>query len=367
MSGSDFSSPYASLMPADKLGLVFGSDASDEALFAQLKMGRELYRQLNSVGDVRDLEQRITHMITDWGFGDYAFVRLDALHRDHGHSVLVPKGLLSSYGGGEAFGSGLVLAGGAGDSGSKHAAMLHYFLSGLSAHQLNQFDGLYVLIVGIDATGCYIAPSGLPLGDRLLSICPPQQEGCNGACSVSAKAAATNGSGNGLGKAAGSAAGNGSGKPSGNGSANASGSGSADASGSGSADASGNGPNNGAAAGFCACLYQRALQQKVADKRQSIDWLATTIEGVGINKFGELFRAGEGDKAIRINPRPLRLLNTLAKYDVTLQEAAQLLHLSTDTVNKHVAAAKAALGTTTIAGTIWKAVQKGLIDGREGS
>ncbi|TQV69861.1 hypothetical protein FKG94_22170 [Exilibacterium tricleocarpae] len=106
------------------------------------------------------------------------------------------------------------------------------------------------------------------------------------------------------------------------------------------------------------------FRQHVANNQQTLDLLVNSIEGVGIKKFPQVFEANKKSTAAKINPRPLRLLNTLAKKDVTLRQAADLLHLSTDTINKHVAAAKTALGTTTIAGTVWKAIKEGLIDER---
>ena len=106
------------------------------------------------------------------------------------------------------------------------------------------------------------------------------------------------------------------------------------------------------------------FHQHVSANQQALDLLVNTIEGVGIRKFPDCFEANDNPTTAKINPRPLRLLNTLAKKDVTLRQAADLLHLSTDTINKHVAAAKTALGTSTIAGTVWKAVKEGLIDER---
>ena len=92
------------------------------------------------------------------------------------------------------------------------------------------------------------------------------------------------------------------------------------------------------------------FRQHVINNQQALDLLVNTIEGVGVKKFPQFFEAQTKNTTAKINPRPLRLLNTLAKQDVTLRQAADLLHLSTDTINKHVAAAKTALGTTTIAG-----------------
>ncbi|TQV69866.1 hypothetical protein FKG94_22195 [Exilibacterium tricleocarpae] len=105
-----------------------------------------------------------------------------------------------------------------------------------------------------------------------------------------------------------------------------------------------------------------AFHQRVENNQYALNLLATTIEAVGTSKFPTLFRHQNRGQANTITPRPLRLLNTLAKRDATLREAADRLCLSTDTINKHVAAAKATLGTNTLAGTLWQALQAGLID-----
>lgn len=63
-----------------------------------------------------------------------------------------------------------------------------------------------------------------------------------------------------------------------------------------------------------------------------------------------------------IKKRPLQLLKTLAHKNLTLNEAAQHLHISISTANQHIAAAKRALNARTIAHAITKAVQMGLIE-----
>ena len=92
-----------------------------------------------------------------------------------------------------------------------------------------------------------------------------------------------------------------------------------------------------------------------------IDILASAIEVMGNREFPMLFRT-RGNRALHIKKPPRRLLNTLAHEDTTMREAANILHLSIDTINKHIAQAKAVLGTKTLAGTMWMAIQHGLIE-----
>ncbi|TQV78114.1 hypothetical protein FKG94_13625 [Exilibacterium tricleocarpae] len=107
----------------------------------------------------------------------------------------------------------------------------------------------------------------------------------------------------------------------------------------------------------------RALSLSTVDNDEGQQYLITAlankIEGIGKSKFATVFKHSEGTD---INPRPRRLIKALAQQDVTLRDAAALLNVSHDTVNKHIAAAKQALGTKTIAATIWEAAKRGLID-----
>jgi len=63
----------------------------------------------------------------------------------------------------------------------------------------------------------------------------------------------------------------------------------------------------------------------------------------------------------QIKAKPLRLLNTMARHDLSLAQAAENLCISLDTANKHMALAKQALGTNSQANAVYLAVSKGLI------
>lgn len=63
-----------------------------------------------------------------------------------------------------------------------------------------------------------------------------------------------------------------------------------------------------------------------------------------------------------ITPRQMHLLTTMAKYDLTLSQAAGKLCISIDTANKHMAMIKKTLGTGSQANAVFLALKRGLID-----
>ena len=73
-------------------------------------------------------------------------------------------------------------------------------------------------------------------------------------------------------------------------------------------------------------------------------------------------RAGEGQGMTALTDQQLRLLKVLVQQDLTLKQAAAYLRRSPHTLNKQIADIKRALGTRTMAGTIFQAIQLDLID-----
>ena len=63
-----------------------------------------------------------------------------------------------------------------------------------------------------------------------------------------------------------------------------------------------------------------------------------------------------------LTDQQLRLLKVLVRQDITLKQAATYLNRSPHTLNKHIADIKRALGTRTMVGTVFRAVQLDLID-----
>ncbi|TQV66302.1 hypothetical protein FKG94_27300 [Exilibacterium tricleocarpae] len=93
-----------------------------------------------------------------------------------------------------------------------------------------------------------------------------------------------------------------------------------------------------------------------------LDILAGVVEAAAKETLPAILRDAENSGRRKLTARPKRLLNTIAHRDVSLREAADILCLSTNTVDKHMAAAKSALGTKTIAGTLWSAAKQGVIE-----
>lgn len=104
------------------------------------------------------------------------------------------------------------------------------------------------------------------------------------------------------------------------------------------------------------------FKHKINRHRSAIKLLGEAVDYIGIRKFPDFFLDDNKHSEIVIHPRPLMLLNTLAKNNLSLTQAADKMCISIDTVNKHVAAAKKALGARTIATAVYRAIKEGLID-----
>ncbi|MEJ2417256.1 MAG: autoinducer binding domain-containing protein [Exilibacterium sp.] len=104
------------------------------------------------------------------------------------------------------------------------------------------------------------------------------------------------------------------------------------------------------------------FQQRIESYKTILQLLADAIDYVGRARFPKVFsnRKQQRQETV-ITPMPLRLLILLAKDDLNLKQAAERLNISLDTANKHMAAAKSALGVKTQAAAVYQALQKGLI------
>lgn len=108
-------------------------------------------------------------------------------------------------------------------------------------------------------------------------------------------------------------------------------------------------------------ISRKEFHERVAQRWQQLQLLAQAVDYVGLLHYPEFFYGSRESVDIVISPRPLMLLNTLAKDNVSLKEAADILCISIDTANKHIAAAKKALGANTQAAAVFRAVKEGLI------
>lgn len=91
--------------------------------------------------------------------------------------------------------------------------------------------------------------------------------------------------------------------------------------------------------------------------------LGDILTNIAMARFAAFFFGAKVfRKRINITDRQQQLLNVLAKGNVTLGGAADKLHISLDTANKHIAAVKTALGAKTQASAVYRAMIAGLID-----
>jgi hypothetical protein len=103
------------------------------------------------------------------------------------------------------------------------------------------------------------------------------------------------------------------------------------------------------------------LIRRATGNRQLLQILCKAVDYVGTVKFSHYF-LGSGSTEIKIFPKPLCLLDLLATEDLTLNDAAARLGITRSTANAHVAAIKNAFGTRTLWGSVFKAMQLGLIN-----
>ena len=102
--------------------------------------------------------------------------------------------------------------------------------------------------------------------------------------------------------------------------------------------------------------------QKVERSEADLRLLAEAIDYVGTLRFPDLFLGAAESRTIQITPKPLQVLATLANDDLTLVEAADKLGISVNMAQRHIAAARKALGVSTTQGAIYQAMKQNLIE-----
>lgn len=112
-------------------------------------------------------------------------------------------------------------------------------------------------------------------------------------------------------------------------------------------------------------MRPEAFRERVAQVKNSLRVITEAIDYVGTKRFPQFFLSQNEDNSILVNPKPLRLLLEIASGNLSLKDAARKLCISESTANQHIAAAKKALGATTTASAVYKAIQCGLIDCRK--
>lgn len=99
------------------------------------------------------------------------------------------------------------------------------------------------------------------------------------------------------------------------------------------------------------------------DRCSSLKLLCEAIDYVAVKKFPDTFLINVAKKrVVSINPKPLRVLETLANNDMNVSQVAEKLCISVVTANKHLETARKAFGARTTYAAIRRAVTNGLID-----
>jgi len=105
-----------------------------------------------------------------------------------------------------------------------------------------------------------------------------------------------------------------------------------------------------------------AFYENIIAHERELNLLANLILQLGLLKFKKLFQETEPPKEINIHSKPLKLLKTLAKNDLTLDQTADNLCISLHTADKHSSVIRKALGAKTLVGAVYMALRRGLID-----
>ena len=105
------------------------------------------------------------------------------------------------------------------------------------------------------------------------------------------------------------------------------------------------------------------LKRIVRGCESTLQLLCEAIDAVASRKFPNTLIGGvsSNDEVLSINPRPLRVLDTLANNDFNIIQVADHLNISVVTANKHLETARKAFGARTNYAAIKKAVVNGLI------
>lgn len=105
--------------------------------------------------------------------------------------------------------------------------------------------------------------------------------------------------------------------------------------------------------------------KRIVDRcHMALTLLCEAIDFVVTQKFSDDLIGEKMDRPldISINPRPLRVLETLANNDFNIIQVADHLNISAVTANKHLETARKALGVRTNYSAIKKAVLNGLFE-----
>lgn len=109
-------------------------------------------------------------------------------------------------------------------------------------------------------------------------------------------------------------------------------------------------------------LSPTQIQKLTSQNRVALRILARAIDHIGTRRFPKLFLGESESREIVISPRPLQLLTTMAKENMTLSEAALHLNMALSTANQHIAAIRNALDANSTVAALYRAIKADLID-----
>jgi DNA-binding CsgD family transcriptional regulator len=101
------------------------------------------------------------------------------------------------------------------------------------------------------------------------------------------------------------------------------------------------------------------FQNLIKESKQSLLLLTDAIVFMLSNRFSKLLPIRAED--LTINPKPLRVLNTLANSDLTIEQVAQKLCISVVTANQHLKTVRTKLGVRSNYASIRRCILTGII------
>jgi DNA-binding CsgD family transcriptional regulator len=107
------------------------------------------------------------------------------------------------------------------------------------------------------------------------------------------------------------------------------------------------------------------LKRSIDECATDLQLLGEAIEFVTSQIFSGVYYNNTSVQKTVINPKPLRVLETLANNDLTINQIADKLCISVVTANQHLKTVRKSLGTHTNYAAIKQAILKGLIQFKE--
>jgi DNA-binding CsgD family transcriptional regulator len=101
------------------------------------------------------------------------------------------------------------------------------------------------------------------------------------------------------------------------------------------------------------------FQNLIKESKQSLHLLTDAIVFMLSNRFSKLLPTRAED--LTINPKPLRVLNTLANNDLTIEQVAKKLSISVVTANQHLKTVRTKLGVRSNYASIRRCILTGII------